>query len=73
MVKIRLSRHGKRNDPFYRVVAINSLNKRGGVALEVLGYWHPRNNDKKINKKAIQAWVDKGAQTSQAVSKLISS
>ena len=73
MVKIRLSRHGKRNDPFYRVVAIESQHKRGGTALEVLGHWHPRSNDKKINKKAIEVWIAKGAQASQAVMKLIES
>ena len=71
MVKIRLSRHGKRNDPFYRVVAIESQYKRGGTALEVLGHWHPRTNDKKIDKKAIEAWITKGAQASDAVRKLI--
>lgn len=73
MVKIRLSRQGKTNDPFYRVVAIESQNKRGGTALEVLGHWHPRTNDKKIDKKAIEVWIEKGAQPSQAVLKLIES
>lgn len=73
MVKIRLTRQGKTNDPFYRVVAIDSQNKRNGSALAVLGHWHPRTNDKKVDKKAIQEWIAKGAQASQAVMKLIES
>jgi len=71
MVKIRLARHGKRNDPFYRIVAIESQNKRGGPSLEILGHWHPRTNEKEVNKKAIAEWIKKGAQVSPAVSKLI--
>ncbi len=72
MVKIRLSRRGKRNDPFYRIVAIESQNKAGGVSLETLGHWHPRNNELKIDKKAIDLWIKKGAQPSATVRKLIS-
>ncbi|RJR30408.1 30S ribosomal protein S16 [Candidatus Microgenomates bacterium] len=72
MVKIRLSRQGKRNDPFYRIVATDSAKKRSGKMLEILGYWHPRVDSKEINKKAIEAWVAKGAQVSPAVKKLMS-
>ncbi len=71
MVKIRLARHGKTNDPFYRIVAIDSQKKREGKTVEVLGTWHPRENSKKIDKKAIEAWVKKGAQVSLSVQKLI--
>lgn len=71
MVKIRLSRLGKRNDPFYRIVAIDSQKKREGAFLEVLGYWHPREDKKKIDKKALDKWVENGAQVSAAVKKLL--
>jgi small subunit ribosomal protein S16 len=42
MVKIRLAKLGKRNDHFYRIVAIESQNKNQGEALEILGFYHPR-------------------------------
>jgi len=71
MVKIRLTRLGKRNDPFYRVIAIDSNKKREGEALEVLGYWNPREKNVKIDKKAIESWVKKGAQVSPGVQKLL--
>lgn len=71
MIKIRLARGGKTNDPFYRVVAIDSRRKREGKSLETLGYWHPAKNLKKIDKKKIKEWVAKGAQISSAVSKLM--
>lgn len=71
MITIRLSRFGKTNDPFYRVVAKEKRSKREGEALEVLGYWHPKSKLQKIDKKAIEAWVKKGAQVSVAVTKLM--
>lgn len=71
MIKIRLTKKGKTNDPFFRIVAIESDKKREGEPLEVLGYWHPSSKDKKIDKKAIEKWVKKGAQVSKAVKELI--
>lgn len=71
MVKIRLSRQGKKNDPFYRIVAIESQNKREGRHLAVLGYWHPRNKTKEIKANEIKKWQEKGAIVSEAVKKLI--
>lgn len=71
MVKIRLAREGKKNDPFYRVVAIDSQRKTSGKALAILGYWHPREDMKSIEAKLIEEWVKKGAQVSSAVKKLL--
>lgn len=71
MVKIRLSRHGKRNDPSYRIVAIEARDKREGRELEILGFWNPREDKKKIDKKAFDKWISNGAQPSASVKKLI--
>ncbi|KKS77638.1 MAG: 30S ribosomal protein S16 [Candidatus Woesebacteria bacterium GW2011_GWB1_43_14] len=71
MVKIRLSRGGKRNDPSYRIIAIDSRKKRGGESLAVLGFWHPKSKLIKIDRKKIDEWAEKGAQISPAVIKLI--
>jgi small subunit ribosomal protein S16 len=71
MVKIRLTRVGKKNDPFYRIVAIDSQKKRGGRALEIMGFWHPKKGAQTINKEAIVAWEKKGAQISARVKKLL--
>lgn len=72
MVKIRLSRRGKKNNPFYRVVAVDSTQKRDGEALAILGYWHPQKKTIKIDKKAVREWEKKGAVVSPAVTKLLS-
>lgn len=71
MLKIRLARFGKRNDPFYRVVAIDHHNKREGQSESILGFWHPKSKLLKIEKKEVDKWVSKGAQVSTAVQKLM--
>lgn len=71
MVKIRLARWGRKNDPFYRIVAIDERKKVTGIPLAILGFWNPRENKKEVNKKEIEAWVTKGALVSPAVEKLM--
>lgn len=71
MVKIRLTRLGKRNDPFYRIIAIDSMKKREGRTLAVLGFWNPREKSVQIDKKALEVWVKKGARITTGVRKLL--
>jgi len=71
MIRIRLSRRGVRNDPFYRIVVIEKRNKSNGEALDVVGYWHKNKKNLMIDKKKIEKWLSKGAQISPAVKKLM--
>lgn len=71
MVIIRLSRHGRKKAPFYRVIAVDSRKKTVGGVLEILGTWNPAKKAKKINKEKLNVWVKKGAQLSAAVKKLL--
>lgn len=41
VVRLRLSRFGCKNKPFYRVMAADSRSPRDGKHLEVLGYYNP--------------------------------
>lgn len=72
MVKVRLMRLGKKNAPFYRVIAIDESKKVGGAPLAILGTYEPKKKIADIDKKAVEAWVKKGAQVSDTVKKLIS-
>lgn len=71
MVKIRLTRLGRKKAPFYRIVAIQNRSKREGIPIEVLGFWNPIKKIVKIDKKKVEEWVKKGAQISVGVSKLL--
>ncbi len=75
MVKIRLTRIGSKKRPFYRIVAADSRSPRDGKFLEILGYYDPRRKPHvlEVNTDRVQDWLQKGAQTSERVGKLISS
>ena len=71
-VKIRLSRIGKTNRPYWRVVAVDSRKKRDGVFLENLGTYDPINHKLiQFHEMRIQDWVSKGAICSPTVTKLL--
>ncbi len=71
MVKIRLMRLGKKNDPFYRIVATDSQNKRGGKFIKILGFYSPREKKQELKKKEIEKLVSLGAVVSPAVKNLM--
>ena len=71
MVKIRLSRSGVRNNPFYRIVAIEDKKGPKGKFLDIVGYWHPAKKTLKFDKKIMEKWTKVGAKISPAVEKII--
>jgi small subunit ribosomal protein S16 len=73
MVKIRLTRAGARNSPFYRIVALDERRPRDGRPLEFLGTYDPRVSPEKlsIRSDAVESWVKKGAQLSPTVKSLM--
>ncbi len=69
MVRIRLTRMGKRNRPFYRIVVVDQRKKRDGAYIESLGYYDPVRDPAEMNvnvEKAVE-WILKGAQPSKTV------
>lgn len=72
-LSIRLSRCGAKKKPFYRIVVMDSRNRRDGRSLDIVGFFNPVNREESINldMDKIKEWVDKGGQMSPAVKKLI--
>ncbi|KAF5945903.1 hypothetical protein HYC85_016131 [Camellia sinensis] len=66
VVRIRLSRFGCKNKPFYRVMAADSRSPRDGKHLEVLGYYNPL-----PAWWQKQYWLSVGAQPSEPVERLL--
>ena len=71
--KIRLKRIGRRNRPFYRVVVMDSRNKRDGAAIEELGWFNPIDSNKaySLDEDRIVHWLKTGAQPSDALHSLM--
>lgn len=72
-VRIRLSRVGATGQPSYRVVATDRRSPRDGRSLEILGHYNPRTEPLTLvlDLPKIDAWIAKGAQPSEVVTKLI--
>lgn len=72
-VKMRLMRMGKKHSPFYRVVVIDGRAPRDGRYIDLLGRYDPNQEPSLIeidSDKAID-WLNKGAQPTDAVRKLL--
>ena len=72
MLKIRLQRVGRRNDPSFRVVVTDShRSTKTGSFLEVLGSYSPIHHIANLKKERILHWISKGAQTSGTLHNLL--
>lgn len=72
-VTIRMSRHGAKKKPFYRIVVSDRRYPRDGRYIEQVGTYDPRakSGGLKLDREKIESWIKKGAQPSQTVSELI--
>ena len=73
MVKIRLSRHGSKKRPYYRVVVADSRRSRDGKFIEEVGRYNPCVEPVfvKLDTQKIETWIKNGAQPTKTVAYLI--
>lgn len=72
MLTIRLTRVGRKNDPSFRVIVIDSKRKvKAGNYLEMVGSHDPRLNRTELKADRIKHWIAMGAQTSDTVHNLL--
>ncbi len=65
MLKIRLQRTGRTNNPSYRVVVTEHTNgPKSGRATEVVGSYNPKSKERVLDADRIKHWLSKGAQAS---------
>lgn len=68
MLKIRLQRTGRKNNPFFRVVIGEHTNSaQSGKFLEILGSYDPKAGKVEIKSDRAKYWLSKGAQASGTV------
>lgn len=72
-VRIRLTRHGAKKKPFYRIVVTDSHSPRDGRFIDQVGTYDPRaqSGGLKLDNQGIEKWLQRGARPSQTVSELI--
>jgi len=72
-VKIRLTRHGAKKQPYYRVVVAASDSPRDGKFIEILGHYNPNVDPAEIDFKSerLRYWLSNGATPTKTVEQLI--
>ncbi len=71
MVRIRLSRRGKKKAPFYRIVVTDKRTKRDGAPIEEIGTYNPKTKELKIDKSKAETWIKKGAIPTETITSLL--
>lgn len=72
MLRIRLARTGRRNQPKFRLVVAEKARAVKGKFISVLGHYIPVGNKPfVVNKEAVLEWMKKGAQPSSSVAVLL--
>lgn len=75
MVRIRLTRMGRKKAPYYRLVIQDSRRARDGRFIEIIGRYQPVNpaQEKQLEVEAERAlyWLHNGAQPTETVRSLL--
>ncbi len=71
--KIRLSRHGAKKHPFYRIIVTDSRAPRDGRRLDQVGIYDPSHKPSRVEfqQDKLSHWLRLGAQPSATVAQLI--
>lgn len=72
-VRIRLTRKGRKKQPFYRIVVADSQAPRDGKFLDIIGTYDPMLDPAviKLDTEKLAGWMKKGAKPSVTVKTLI--
>lgn len=73
MLKLRLTRLGRKKVPFYRIAAMEALGKRDGKAVAYLGTYNPlvTENQVKLKEEEILKFLKNGAQPTETVKSIL--
>ncbi len=69
MLKIRLKRVGRRGDPHYRIVVMESSKKRDSKAIDEIGKYNPQLKPSlfEVDKDKATKWLENGAQPTDTI------
>jgi len=72
MLKIRMSRIGKKGQPMYRIVVSEARSKRDGSYTDIIGWYNSvKDGAFELNRERYDYWKKNGAQPTEAVERLV--
>lgn len=71
--KIRLSRHGAKKHPFYRIVVADSRYPRDGRYIEQVGTYDPASEPARVTvrRDRLEKWLSKGVKPTDTVAQVL--
>lgn len=70
MVKIKLSRTGRKNYATYRLIVTEARSKLVSKPIEFIGHYNPHTKDLEVKKERAEYWLSVGAQPSDTIERL---
>jgi len=71
MLVLKFAKIGKKNMPYFRLIAVDSHKDPWGTYLEKLGHYNPRTKESTLVAERIKFWISKGAKPSASVHNLL--
>lgn len=71
MLKLRLKRGGRKGQPSYRVVVMESKSRRDGRPIENLGYYNPLSKEFLVNIDSVKLRLEQGVKPTKTVAALL--
>ncbi|KKQ93220.1 MAG: 30S ribosomal protein S16 [candidate division CPR2 bacterium GW2011_GWC1_39_9] len=70
MLRVRLTRTGKKRYATWRIVVADSRKAVTAKVIDYLGHYNPHTKEFKVDEAKLKVWFEKGAQPSNTVAKL---
>jgi small subunit ribosomal protein S16 len=71
MLKLRLKKMGRKRQPSYRLVIMETHNRRDGRAIDEVGYYNPITKESSFNSEKIVKWLQDGVKPTDTVKELL--
>ena len=71
MLKLRLTRTGRKKQPAYRIVVMEHSTRRDGRPVEQVGYYSPFTKQITVDADKIRKWLGYGAKPTETVNTLL--
>jgi len=71
MLRLRLKRGGKKRNPVYRIVVMNTTIKRDGKTIDEVGFYNPITKQIRLNVTNVISRLKQGVKPSNTVRRLL--
>ena len=71
MLKLRLTRFGRKKQPVYRLVIMEHSTRRDGRPIDQVGFYNPLTKESDFQIEKIQKWLSYGVKPTETVYQLL--